>query len=177
MPITQKQRDELLSLNDGKPFIITQKDSLENHEEFSVLAFVRTITSPVPQYIDSVSLLLSFPSTFPIEAPLMYLSQCRLFHPNFTDDGQWLSSKLENNESLSEYLMRLIRILQYKEIDTENVANRNAMAWYNKHKGSDLFPTDPINYSAKPRISIHRINESVQPERIQPIQIGAIHYE
>jgi len=177
MAITQNQRDELLSLNDGNPFIITQKDSSEDHEDFSVLVFVCTTTSLTPKFVDSVSLLLSFPSAFPLEAPLMYLSQCRLFHPNFTDNGQWLGAKLRNNESLSEYLMRLIRVLQYKEIDKENVANRNAMAWYNKHRGSKLFPTDPINYSVKPRISIHRINENIQPDRVEPIQIGAIHYE
>jgi len=177
MSITQNQRDELLSLNDSKPFIITQKDSSEDHENFSVQVFVRTTISSAPKFVDSVSMLLSFPSAFPIKAPLICVGQCRFFHPNFTDDGQWLEAKLENNESLSEYLMRLIRVLQYKEIDTENVANRNAMAWYNKHRGSDLFPTDPINYSVKPRISIHRINENIQPDRIEPIQIGAIHYE
>jgi len=162
MSITQAQREELLSFNDGKPFIITQKDSSEDCDEFSVLAFVRTITSPIPEYINSVSMLLSFPVAFPTEAPLVYLNQSRIFHPNFTDEGQWIGSALENNESLSEYLKRLIRVLQYTEINTKNIANRNAMAWYNKHKGSDIFPTDTINYSVTPRISIHKINENTQ---------------
>jgi ubiquitin-protein ligase len=177
MSITVSQREELLSFNDGNPLIVTPHESSDCIESFNILAFVRTISSPAPKYISSVSLLLLVPATFPAETPAVQLSQCRTFHPNFTDDGRWLGSELENNESLSAYLMRLIRVLQYKEIDTENIANRNAMAWYNAHRGLGTFPTDPINYLLKPRIAIHRISEGSQPARIQPIQIGAIHYE
>jgi hypothetical protein len=177
MPITDVQRAELLAFNDGKPFIVTQQDSSAGGADFSVLAFVRSVVTPTPAYIDSVSLTLSFPTAFPVVSPTVRLRQCRIFHPNFTDDGYWLGSELGNSESLSEYLMRLIRVLQYKEISIESIANRNAMAWYNTRKGSDIFPTDPRAYTVKTHISIHRINDNVQANNIQPIQIGAIHYE
>ena len=175
MSITDRQRDELLSFNDGKPFIVTQQDNLDGI--FNVLAFVRSIASPKPEYINSVSLVMSFPAAFPVESLRIQLNQCRLFHPNFTDNGRWLGSDLENNETLSEYLIRLMRNIQYKEIYIEHIANRNAMAWYNAHKESGFFPTESINYSTRPRISIHRINENIQSNHVQPIQIGAIHYE
>jgi len=171
------QREELLSFNDGNPFIITQKDNSDGNEKFGVLVFVRTISSPKPEYTSSIPLLLSFSPAFPIEPATIQLDQCQFFHPNFTDDGYWVDAELRNEESLFEFLMRLVRVLQYKDINVKHIANRNAMAWYNSHKNTDLFPTDAINYSAKPRISIHKINENAQADRIQLIQIGAIHYE
>lgn len=177
MSMTIDQKTELLSYKDGKPLIITQRDGSNDNELFSLLAFVRSVSSPAPDFTSSVSMLLSLPATFPTDSPMVHLSQGRIFHPNFTDDGRWLGSELLNNESLSEYLMRLIKVLQYKEIDTEKIANRNAMAWYNAHRGANVFPTDPINYSARSRILIHRINEGSHPKRTQKIKIGAIHYE
>lgn len=158
--MTERQIQELLSFNNGKPLIITEREITDGSTKFCVSAFVRTISSPTPEFTSSVSLLLSFPVDFPDASPTVRLSQCLLFHPNFTDDGMWIGSNLESNESLSDYLMRLIRVLQYKNIDVNSVANRNAMAWYNKNKGKGIFPTDIINYSIKPQISIIRINEN-----------------
>ena len=162
MPIIDRQRQDLLSFNNGKPLIITLRETTDGCDSFNVSVFVRTISSPTPKFTNSVSLMLSFPADFPTTSPIVQLFQCQLFHPNFTDHGEWLNSNLENNESLSDYLMRLIRVLQYKEIDTINIANRNAMAWYNKTKGRGIFPTDIINYSFKPHISIFRINENTK---------------
>ena len=159
MPITDEQKQALLSFNDGKPLVITGRESTDGRDEFQVSAFVRTISSPTPDFIGSVTLSLSFPANFPTVNPTVQLLQCRLFHPNFSDDGIWIGSNLESNESLSDYLMRLIWVLQYKKIDTKNIANRNAMAWYNKRIGSGIFPTDIINYSVKTKISILRIND------------------
>lgn len=164
MPITQEERKELLTYDNGKPIIITKNDRSETCEEYSLLVFVRTTASSTPEYVRSVSLRLLFPVDYPAESPSVFVRHGRLFHPNFTDDGQWVGSKIEDHESLSEYLMRLVRVLQYKEIDRNSIANRNAMVWYNKNKDSGLFPTDHINYSIKPRISIYRINEHAQTQ-------------
>lgn len=177
MSITIEQKTELLSYKEGKPFIITQRDGSCGNDIFSILAFVRTVSTPVPVYTDSVSMTLTIPTSFPTEAPMIRLTQGKLFHPNFTDDGFWIGSGLENNESVYEYLMRLVRTLQYKEIDRKKIANRNAMAWYNANKETNIFPTDTFNYSVSPRISIQRINEGYHQERSQQIQIGEIHYE
>lgn len=177
MTLTADQRDELLTFNNGKPLIVTKRESPGGDELFSVLAFVRSVSSPTPEYTEAVSLSLSFPEAFPAAPPAVRLSQGLLFHPNFTGDGRWSGSALENNETLSEYLMRLVRCLQYKEIYADMVANRNAMAWYNKHRDAGIFPTDPINYWVKPRISIHRVNENARVEPAHSIRIGAIHYD
>jgi len=160
MTITKDQRQELLSFNDGKPLIITMQKTSYGSDSFNITAFVRAIISPVPEYTNSVCLLLSLPFFYPNENPEVWLKQCKLFHPNFTDEGKWMGSSLHRNESFSDYLMRLIRVLQYKDINTEHIANRNAMAWYNKNRETEIFPTDIINYSIKPRISILSVNDN-----------------
>ena len=163
MPITEHQKQELLLFNDGKPLIVTAQDLSDNNNEFSLTVYIRTISSPTPEFIKAVSLLVFFSADFPKEEPNVRLFRCQLFHPNFTDTGEWLGSTMCENESLSEYLMRLVRVLQYKNIDTECVGKRNAMAWYNKNKEKGLLPTDIINYSVKPikpQITILRLNDN-----------------
>ena len=161
MALSEQEKRELLSFNTGEPIVMTSCDSSDNYDRYNVVAFIRSITDSSPQYTKSVQLSIDFPFSYPDVSPIVCLNRTQLFHPNFTAKGVWLSNKIQVHESLSEYLMRLIRVIQFKEIDLECIANRNAMAWYNKHKDSELFPTDKINYNAKPRISIININENI----------------
>jgi len=160
MQLTEKQKNELLAFNNGNPIIVTPSNLSEGYCDFDLTIYVRTISKPTPVYVKSIQMRLSFTSRLQIEQPHTYLLQGQLFHPNFTAEGKWSSSALQHNETLSNYLMRLIRVLQYKEIDIENVANRNAMAWFNKNKNIGMFPTDIINYSVKPQITILRKSDA-----------------
>jgi hypothetical protein len=94
------------------------------------------------------------PLDFPNQSPTVRLLECELLHPNFAKSGEWTGSDLRTGELFEDYLLRLVRVLQYKEIDVDNIGDRNAMAWYNKHKNGTVFPTDSINYSPRPRIAI-----------------------
>jgi len=67
---------------------------------------------------------------------------------------------MKNGEGISDYMIRLVRAIQFQEVSSEYVADRNAMAWYNKRKESGLFPTDSTIYQPKPKIRIIKINES-----------------
>ena len=154
MLLNENQKNELLSFNDGKPIIVVPSTISDEINDFDLIIFVRTISQSIPTYVKSVRIRLSFSLHSPIEHPHVYLLQDQLFHPNFTAEGKWLSSELKCNEALSDYLMRLVRVLQFKEIDIENIANRNAMAWYNKNRGTGMFPTDIINYAVKTQITI-----------------------
>ena len=159
MALTEQEKRELLSFNTGEPIVVTTCDSLNDYDEYSVIVFIRTITDPTPQYIKSVQLKIVFSKYYPNDPPIVRLFKTRLFHPNFSANGIWLCNAMRIKETISDYLMRLVRTMQFKEIDVECVADRNAMAWYNKMKSNDIFPTDKINYAIKPRISVIKIND------------------
>jgi len=160
MVLPEQTIKELLSFNSGEPIIITPCSIDGDCKDYSVIAYVRTITNHTPAYINSVQLVMSFPISYPDESPNVKLNGTQLFHPNFTAEGQWVSNYLNPNETISEYIMRLTRTLQFKDIDKWNVGNRNAMAWYNRRKNDGTFPTDNIEYRAKPRISILRFGDT-----------------
>ena len=161
MILSKQEKQELLSYNSGEPIIVTPIATSDESEEYKITMFVRTIKNPTPRYIDSVQLKLSFFQSYPRIPPCVYLYKTHLFHPNFTTEGVWLGNVIRDKETISDYLMRLIRTIQFKEIDLSHIADRNAMAWYNRKKNGGIFPTDKINYSARPRISIFRVNESM----------------
>jgi hypothetical protein len=160
MALSSKERQELLSFNTGEPIIVVPNNALEEYEAYMVVIYVRTVSDCKPSFVKSVQLKMKIPLAYPSESPLISLHGIKLFHPNFTADGIWLGSAIQENETISECLLRLVRTIQFKAINTEHIGNRNAMAWYNKMKDSDIFPTDKVNYHPKPRISIIRVNES-----------------
>lgn len=160
MALSEEEKRELLSFNTGEPIVVTPCDSSDDCDKYNIVIFVRTIADPTPQYIESVQLTILYSASYPNESPSVRLCKTQLFHPNFTGNGMWISNAIQDGETISKYLMRLIRTLQFKEIDIKNIADRNAMAWYNKHRNGGIFPTDQINYNAKPRISIIRVNEA-----------------
>lgn len=172
MAISDRQREELLALNDGNPFIVIERKNMNGYAEYGVTLFVRTIASPAVDYLDSVIFSLTFTPNFPDEPPILCLDHGRLFHPNFTDDGKWVSSALLPNESVHAYLMRLARTLEFKEIDIAKLANRNALAWYNDQIERGVFPLN-FGHGNIPAIRIYRTNVRNTSPRIQ---LGEIHY-
>jgi hypothetical protein len=62
----------------------------------------------------------------------------QMFHPNFTATGEWPDDSTHTNETMEAYLIRLVKVLQLKEINTDKIADRNAMAWYNKNRDVEL---------------------------------------
>lgn len=154
----EQTRKELLSFCTGEPVIATLCMAAESFDEYNLQVFVRSISDHAPTHIQSVRLHLILPIEYPDFPPIVKLYKTKLFHPNFSASGEWTDNIVRQAETIEDYLMRLIRVLQFKEINTDKVADRNAMAWYNRNINSGIFPTDRINYNKKPRIAIKRIN-------------------
>ncbi|MDR0918193.1 MAG: hypothetical protein LBM93_02935 [Oscillospiraceae bacterium] len=152
------QINELLSFNSGEPIIVTPCGTEQNFN-YDLVIFVKTLTNTQPTFVSSVSAVISLISQDGYY-PFVKLKNTRIFHPNFTATGVWTGSNIMPSETVSDYLMRLVKVLQFKEIDVENIGNRNAMAWYNKNVSTGIFPTDPINYHTKSRISIIQVNQN-----------------
>ena len=161
----EKVRREMLAFCTGEPIIVTLSTTAECFDEYNLLIFVRSISDYIPTYIQSVQLHLLLPIKHPDAAPIVKLYKTKLFHPNFSASGEWADNVMRQDETIADYLMRLIRVLQFKEINADKAADRNAMAWYNRNVGSKIFPTDRINYNVKPHISVKRINNAPFSQR------------
>lgn len=151
-------KQELLSFCRGEPIIATLNSVNEHYDEYSLQIFVRSISDHKPTYIQSVQLRLIIPVDNPRTSPIIRLHRCELFHPNFSASGDWSDNSMRQDETMADYLMRLVRVLQYKEINADKVSNRNAMAWYYAQICRGIFPTDRINYNTKPRIILRKDN-------------------
>lgn len=149
-------RQTLLSFCRGEPIITTLIAVDEHYDEYNLQIFVRSISDYKPTYIQSVQLRLLLPIDNPYSSPIIRLHRCELFHPNFSASGEWSDNTIRQDETMEDYLMRLVRVLQYKEINADKVSNRNAMAWYYNQICRGIFPTDRINYNLKPRIVIKK---------------------
>lgn len=152
---------ELLSFRTGEPVIVEPGTASEAGKEYNLTVFVRSLSDSTPHFVQSIQLRMIFSPAFPARPPAVLLRNTRLFHPNFTADGEWTDSEVREGESISDYLLRLVQTLQFKQIRQDRIGNRNAMAWYNNNKASGLFPTDKVNYNPKPRIKIIRRNGSL----------------
>jgi len=155
---------ELLTYCDGSPLIIVRDEEKAYDAVLKLIAYVKTVENPEKPFVNAVSLSMRMDNKEQKLVPTVRTDSCRLFHPNFTDDGLWCCAEFEPNETVSSYLERLVRNLQFKHIDDNRIGNRNAMAWYHRKKNSGLFPTDPINYHFKPQINILHINTYDQEE-------------
>jgi hypothetical protein len=154
--LSPAQINELLSFTNGEPIIVTPV-IVEDLITYNLVIYVKTLADSKPTYISSVTANLSLKPGNDIY-PFVKLKDSVIFHPNFTIDGIWIDSNIKESETISDYLFRLVRVLQFKEINREHIGDRNAMAWYNKNSYSGIFPTDLINYHSKPHISIVKVN-------------------
>ena len=149
---------ELLSFRTGEPVIVEPGSVSEEGKVYNLTVFVRSLSDDTPRFVQSVQLSMFLSPAFPSTPPTVVLRNTRLFHPNFTADGEWTDNEVREGESISDYLLRLVQTLQFKHIRQDRIGNRNAMAWYNKNKASGLFPTDKVSYYPKPCIKIIRRN-------------------
>ena len=142
------------SFNTGEPLIISRSGFNEDGYYYSVIAYVRTIADQTLRYIDAVNMQLFLPFTYPVEPPCIKVLSNDFFHLNFSADGLWTDSCCYRDESINDYLYRLILSLQYKIINNTVLGNRNAVGWYNSQKEKNIFPTDKINYKQQKLIQI-----------------------
>ena len=151
---------EILSFRTGEPIIVEPVDVSGGEKEYNLTVFIRSLSDHTPHFLQSIQLRLSFDPAYPSEPPVVVLRNTKLFHPNFTADGEWTDNEIREGESISDYLLRLVQALQFKYVRQDRIGNRNAMAWYNKNKASGLFPTE-VNYNPKPRIKIIKQGNSL----------------
>jgi hypothetical protein len=66
------------------------------------------------------------------------------FHPNWWESGKWCYGTWMPSESLGNFVIRMIKTLQFDQSITnpESPANRDANVWYLSNKYSGWFPCD-----------------------------------
>jgi ubiquitin-protein ligase len=118
-------------------------------EEYEITVNVRTICSVnsrgKPSYRDSNVVHLSIPADYPRAAPdVIMLTKPPPYHPNWFTEGRWCYGKWNPTESLGDYVIRMVKTLQYDTYITNegSPANRDAGEWYIANRNSGLFPCD-----------------------------------
>lgn len=115
-------------------------------DKYEITLHIKTIISPAPEYRDKHIIHLSFGPTYPFDRPITKMvSRPQPYHCNWWDDGLYCSNvNWSPAEKLGDYLVRLIRTLQFDmEITNPNSpANKQAMEWYLSKRESGLFPCD-----------------------------------
>lgn len=113
--------------------------------EYNLVVNVRTIIGERPNYTSTVYLKLELPVTYPISAPsITVLKGVKPFHPNWYREGRWCYGTWHVNEGLGEFVIRMVKTLQYdSDITNErSAANSDANEWYLQKRNSGLFPCD-----------------------------------
>ena|GEM_PF-6716202 len=113
----EKARSDLLSYCTGEPLIVTLSSATDVGDEYNLQVFVRSIADFTPSYIKSVQLRLFLPTDYPNSSPRIKLYKTKLFHPNFSASGDWLDNNIHLDEAMDDYLMRIVRTLQFKELN------------------------------------------------------------
>jgi len=117
-------------------------------EEYLITVNVRTIIGAgkgMPQYRESSIISVTLPADYPRGKPktLMKSSQ-QPFHPNWWPDGRWCEGSWAMSEGLGDYVIRMVKTLQFDpDITNEHSpANGDAKIWYILRKNSGIFPCD-----------------------------------
>lgn len=117
-------------------------------DKYELTVYVRSvigIDGNRPLYQNKHTFHISLAADYPKTAPtIRTVSGHRIFHPNWYTDGYWCYGTWRISEGLAEYIIRMIKTLQYdKDITNENsAANTVANRWYLANKNSGLFPCD-----------------------------------
>lgn len=116
-------------------------------EEYRLTVKVRSVISDQPSYRQSHVIRLTLPRDYPqiSAAPVVQMeTKPYVFHPNWYRDGRYCHGGWIPSEGLGDFVVRMVKTLQYnREITNENsAANSEAKQWYLKHKTSSLFPCD-----------------------------------
>jgi hypothetical protein len=117
-------------------------------EAYRLTVNVRSIIGPGPNYRDRHVIDLEIPPDYPLSpqsAPVANMvTDPGVFHPNWWPHKLWCYGIWELWEGLGQYVLRMIRTLQYDpDITNENsAANHEAADWYVAHKDNGIFPCD-----------------------------------
>ncbi len=114
-------------------------------EAYRLKVNVRSIIDHSPQYRESHEIHLELPDRYPIDAPKAnMISKPVIFHPNWFADSRWCYGTWDIAEGLGDYVMRMVRTLQYDmTITNENSpANTSAKDWYVSNRNRGIFPCD-----------------------------------
>jgi ubiquitin-protein ligase len=115
-------------------------------EAYDLTLKVRTIIGPEPSYRSDHFVKIVIPANYPTgpDRPQAWMvTSPPPFHPNWFPTGKWCSGE-PVQESLGEFVIRLIQTLQYNVYITneKSPANPVANTWYLQKRNSGLFPCD-----------------------------------
>ena len=145
---------EMLKIQD-RPYLswIATKGELPYAEEYLLTIKVRSYVFRAERGVCTVGVVrrctvrLTLWDSYPHTAPYVkMLDLPPVFHPNWFSKGTYCAPTPWNPEdSLADYVKRLIRTLQYDPalIETDAPANFKALEWYLKNReNGELFPSD-----------------------------------
>jgi ubiquitin-protein ligase len=114
-------------------------------EDYRLTIKVNAITAPKPRYRKKHYVRLTLPPTYPSSPPLVsMMSTPAPYHPNWYTNGVWCFGEWLSHESLGEFVVRMVKSLQYQPGFTSAgcAANSDALEWYAHGAPRSLFPTD-----------------------------------
>ena len=135
-------------------------------EEYELTVNIRTIVgfdeNKRPIYRETSVIRLYLNADYPTSAPDIRMVNTPFpFHPNWWTSGRWAHGAWKINESLGEFVHKMIKSLQYEPVMTNPAtpANREAADWYIKNKDSGWFPCDKSLLPELPKQNIWMQNE------------------
>ncbi len=116
-------------------------------EQYELTFHIRSVIGPEPTYRGVHVVRLALPAGYPLDGfpQVSMVTRPFVYHPNWFRNGSWcFGNASKHTEGLGNFVVRLMQTLQYADsiINVESPANGEATAWYTRHKGSRIFPTD-----------------------------------
>lgn len=127
---------------------IPTKGELPYVEEYRVIIHVRTIigvSGDEPVYRDASVVTVSLCTEYPFQCPKIIMeSTPPPFHVDWYVNGLWSCGRWFMSESLADFVIRMVRSLQFDPDITNELSpsNIDAKEWYVANKRSGLFPCD-----------------------------------
>lgn len=114
-------------------------------EEYKLTVNIRTIIDSTPSYRSRHELSLVIPTDYPVAPPIITMvSQPKPFHPNWWPNGLWCKGSYHMSESLGDFVIRMIKTLQFDPLitDPNSSADPSASRWYERASSQRYFPCD-----------------------------------
>ena len=128
-----------ITLNGEPPYV----------DSYEVTIKVRSIIDSKPSYRNTHVVRIVLPENYPNSSSsgpqAKMVTKPQPFHPNWYTEGRWCHGYWAVSEGLGEYVIRMIRTLQFdKEItNPSSPANPAAATWYRESLNrKNLFPCD-----------------------------------
>lgn len=121
------------------------KGEIPHIEEYEIIINVRGIVDPTPNYLNSHKVILTIPSNYPQAPPTVIMVSKLIYHPNWYPNGMWCSGRYSMLEGLGDFVIRMVRTIQY-DLDITNRRGHDNRAeefsWFLSNLESGLFPCD-----------------------------------